>query len=247
MTDITILYEDNDVIVVNKPEGFLVHEDGHETAPTLVEWFLHRVPFARGVGESARAQNGKELERSGVVHRLDRETSGVVIFAKHQESFLHLKVQFHDRLVKKEYRAFVYGNMKEEWGIISRPIGRSTKDFRLRSAEKGARGTLREAVTEWKRISQSKTHAYLALFPKTGRTHQLRVHLKSISRPIVCDRQYITPLLINAENLGFSRLALHAYRLSLAIPNGTITTFEAPLPDDFEVALHTLATTDDVC
>jgi len=244
---ISVLFEDKDVLVVDKPYGYLVHEDGNTNAQTIVEWFLAHTPSARGVGEPGRAQNGNELDRSGVVHRLDRDTSGVLILAKHQEAFLHLKAQFHDRLVKKEYRAFVHGNMKEEWGTISRPIGRSAKDFRLRSAEKGVRGVLRDAVTEWKLMQQGNSHAYLALFPKTGRSHQLRVHLKSISRPIVCDTLYTTPELKQAETLGFSRLALHAYHLSLTLPNGKYQTFEAPLPSDFEAALSALATTGAVC
>lgn len=247
LADITVLYEDADMLVVNKPVGYLVHADGRTDAPTVVEWFLARAPEARGIGEPGKAQDGTPLERSGVVHRLDRDTSGVLILAKNQAAFEHLKAQFHDRLAKKEYRAFVHGRMKEEWGTINRPIGRSTKDFRLRSAEKGARGVLRDAVTEWKLLNQSEKHAYIALFPKTGRTHQLRVHLKSISRPIVGDTLYTTPQLKDADTLGFSRLALHAHRITIAIPNGKTETIEAPLPPDFEAGLHALATAEAVC
>jgi 23S rRNA pseudouridine1911/1915/1917 synthase len=245
--DITVLYEDADILVINKPVGYLVHADGRTDSPTVVEWFLARAPEARGVGEPGLSQDGTPLERSGVVHRLDRDTSGVLVLAKHQGAFLHLKAQFHDRLVRKEYRAIVHGTMKEEWGTITRPIGRSTKDFRLRSAEKGARGVLRDATTEWKLLSQSTSHAYLALFPKTGRTHQLRVHLKSISRPIVGDVLYTTPLLKDADTLGFTRLALHAHRITMVIPNGKTETFEAPLPPDFAVAMSAIASADAVC
>lgn len=247
LSGITVLYEDADMLVINKPVGYLVHADGRTDAPTVVEWFLTRTPSVVGVGEPGRAQDGKPLDRSGVVHRLDRDTSGALILAKRQVAFEHLKAQFHDRLVRKEYRAVVHGIMKEEWGTITRPIGRSTKDFRLRSAEKGARGVLRDAVTEWKLLSQSTSHAYLALFPKTGRTHQLRVHLKSISRPIVGDTLYTTPQLQGANTLGFSRLALHAYRITITIPNGKTETFEAPLPPDFETALSAIASAGAVC
>lgn len=244
---ISILYEDADMLVINKPVGYLVHADGRTEAPTVVEWFLARAPEARGVGEAGFATDGTPLDRSGVVHRLDRDTSGVLVLAKHQEAFLHLKAQFHDHLVKKEYRAFVYGTMKEKWGTINKPIGRSTKDFRLRSAEKGARGTLRSAVTDWELLAQSKTHAYLALFPKTGRTHQIRVHLRAISRPIVGDVQYALPTLLGGDNLGFARLALHAHRLTIALPSGSVETFEAPLPPDFAAATSALATGEAVC
>jgi 23S rRNA pseudouridine1911/1915/1917 synthase len=239
---IEILFENEDVVVINKPAGLLVHADGKEKASTVVDWFLAHVPTAKGVGEPGRAQDGSDLERSGVVHRLDRDTSGVLILTKHQEAFLHMKAQFHDHHIRKEYRAFVYGTMKEKWGTIDRPIGRSVKDFRLRSAEKGARGTLRPSVTDWELIGQSTTHAYLKLFPKTGRTHQLRAHLKSISRPIVGDTLYAPEPLLLSDSLGFTRLALHAYHITFRLMNEEEMTCLAPLPLDFEIASTTLAT-----
>jgi len=239
---ITILYEDSDVLVINKPAGLMVHSDARSGEPTLVDWFLARTPEALGVGEPGIAQDGTPLERSGVVHRLDKETTGVILLTKNQNAFLHMKTQFHDRLVKKEYRAFVYGNMKEKWGTINRPIGRSAKDFRLRSAQRGAKGVLRKAVTDWELIGQTDDFAYLKLLPKTGRTHQLRVHLKSISRPIVCDTLYAPESLRSGNNLGFTRLALHAHKLTTTLPNGEVQTFIAPQPEDFENAEVALAT-----
>ncbi len=238
-----ILYEDDTMIVVNKPSGMIVHNDGRDVSPSVVDWFLLRAPSVRGVGEVGFTQDGAPLERSGVVHRLDRETSGVLVLAKTQESFEHLKMQFHDHLIKKEYRTFVYGTMKEKWGTVERPIGRSTKDFRLRSAQRGARGTLRDAVTDWELIGQSDTHAYLKITPKTGRTHQIRVHLKAIGRPIVHDELYAPEELVAGNSLGFTRLALHAYSLKIVCPNGEERTFLAPLPLDFENASTALATT----
>lgn len=240
--DIPILYEDSDVLVIDKPSGLKVHEDGRTSHPTVVDWFLSRVPEARDVGEPRLGPGGTPLLRSGVVHRLDRETSGVLVLTKHQEAFLRVKAQFKDRLVRKEYRAFVYGTMKEKWGTIARPIGRSSSDGRLRSAERGARGALRDAVTEWERIGQSETHAYLRLLPKTGRTHQLRVHLKSIGRPIVHDTLYATPGVRKVGDIGFTRLALHAYSLMFTLPSGGGVTCIAPVPPDFEAAETTLAT-----
>lgn len=240
MTDIPILYEDDTVLVINKPEGIRVHEDGYEVVPTVVDWFLERFPGARGVGEPQTDNKGTLLERSGVVHRLDTETSGVLILAKTQEAFEHLKEQFHDRHAKKEYRAFVYGTMKEQWGTIDRPIGRSAKDFRRRSAERGAKGMLRDAVTDWECIKTGRftneAFSELRLKPKTGRTHQLRVHLKAIDHPIVGDRPYAGARLEASNNLGLSRLALHAHMLTLTLPNGVTTTFTAPLPEVFIAA-----------
>lgn len=238
---IQILYEDDDVVVINKPSGFLVHEDGRSEEPTVVDWFLSRAPKARGVGEPGTAQDGSPLERSGVVHRLDKETSGVLVLAKTQDAFTHLKEQFHERHAQKEYRSFVYGTMKEKWGTINRPIGRSAKDFRLRSAQRGAKGRLREAVTDWELIGQSDTFAYLKLRPKTGRTHQIRVHLKAINHPVIQDELYAPESLRQGESLGFQRLALHAHKLTLTLPNGEGITFIAPQPEDFENAEVSLA------
>lgn len=242
VNNINILYEDVDVVVINKPAGLMVHNDGRNKEATVVDWFLSRTPLAHGVGEPENTPDGTPLERSGVVHRLDKETSGVLILAKTQDAFLFLKQQFHDRLVRKEYRAFVYGTMKEKWGVINRPIGRSAKDFRLRSAERGARGVLRNAVTNWELIGQSDTYAYLRVIPKTGRTHQIRVHLKSLSRPIVGDTLYAQREMEEKGSFGFSRLALHAFSITLVLPNGEEKTFSAPLPSDFDEVVHTLAT-----
>jgi len=243
LQSITILYEDNDVVVINKPSGIAVHEDGRSDTKTVADWLLTHTPEAKGVGEPGKSIHGAPLERSGVVHRLDKDTSGVLILVKHQDAFLHMKSQFHDRLVQKEYRAFVYGTMKERWGTITRQIGRSPSNFKLRSAEKGARGLLRDAQTDWELIGQSEKHAYLRLLPRTGRMHQIRVHLKSVSRPIVGDVLYAPQSLREGDSLGFTRLALHAYSLTTVLPSGKQVTVIAPIPPDFEAAETALATT----
>lgn len=239
-SDLQVIYEDDDVCVVNKPEGWLTHEDGKTDAPTVVGWFVKHVPEAAEVGEPGFAQDGTELNRAGVVHRLDRETSGVLILAKNQKAHQFLKQQFKDRSVHKEYRAFVYGRIHDRWSTINRPIGRSAKDSRLRSAMKGARGTMREAITDFERIGvgewEGEAFSYLKLVPKTGRTHQLRVHLRAIDRPIVSDQLYATHLIDGSNNLGLLRLALHAYMLELTLPNGNEERFLAPVPQVFEEA-----------
>jgi 23S rRNA pseudouridine1911/1915/1917 synthase len=180
-----------------------------------------------------RLQNGTVIDRPGVVHRLDRDTSGVLVLAKTQEAFLFLKTQFQNRTIEKEYRAFVWGVVREPHGTIDLPIGRSRKDFRLWSAGKDAGGLLRPAVTRFTTLATNDTHSYLSLAPKTGRTHQIRVHLKALGHPIVCDARYAPHKL---PSLGFSRLALHAYALTLTHPQGARMVFEAPLPPDFEHA-----------
>ena len=246
MNEPSILFENDDVLVIDKPEGWLVHDDGKSAGvPVLVEWFLGRAPTARGVGEASHTRDGKVLDRSGVVHRLDRETSGVLILAKTQEAHQFLKQQFKDRLVKKEYRAFVYGRLHDRWGTINRPIGRATNDSRKRSAMVGAKGVLREAITEFERIGvgeyESESFSYVKLMPKTGRTHQLRAHLRAIDRPIVGDGLYADYKMANSNNLGLKRLALHAHQLELVLPSGTTERFIAPVPQEFEDAAERIA------
>lgn len=241
-----VIFENDEVLVVNKPYGMLVHEDWHSGEEgTLVEWFLGRVPEAKGVGEVTTKPDGTPLERSGVVHRLDRETSGVMIMAKTPEAHAFLKAQFHDRKVKKEYRAFVYGRIHDKWGTINRPIGRSAKDFKKRSAERGAKGTLRQALTYLERIGvgeyEGEAFSYLKLMPQTGRTHQLRVHLRAIDRPIVGDALYGEKQMTTSNNLKLERLALHAHVLELILPHGQTERFIAPLPFVFEEAAERIA------
>ena len=242
-----IVFESNEVLVVNKPVGWLTHADGSGVGETVVEWFLRRAPEARGVGELANDQAGAPLERSGVVHRLDRDTSGVLILAKTQDSFTQLKAQFHDRLAKKEYRALVYGPVRERWGTIDKPIGRSPSDPRKRLAGSNAKGTVREAVTDWECIGtgryEEEDFSYLKLLPKTGRTHQLRVHLKSISRPIVGDTLYAESEMGRSNNLGLKRMALHAHKLTLTLPYGEPGDFMAPVPNDLIQAVDQLSET----
>lgn len=238
--DIPILFENDDVVVINKPAGLMVHGDGRDENMSVADWFLEKYPAAKGVGESQLSQTGEELERSGIVHRLDKETSGVMILAKNQDTFEHLKEQFHEREAQKEYRAFVYGPVRERWGTIDRKIGRSAKDFRLRSAQHGAKGTLRDAVTEWECIGSGRYNdehfSYMKLKPKTGRTHQIRVHLQAIGRPIVGDVQYGKSEMEKSNNLDFQRMALHAHVLEILLPEGGAERFIAPLPQEFDNA-----------
>lgn len=244
-----ILYEDEDVFVINKPYGWLVHEDGFNEAPTVVQWFVARAPEAAAVGEPGYGRDGTELNRAGVVHRLDRETSGVLILAKNQEAHQYIKQQFQDRLVEKEYRAFVYGRINDRWGTINRPIGRNAKDHRRRSAERGAKGVLREAITDFERIGmgefEDEPFSYIKLKPKTGRTHQLRAHLRALDRSIVGDTLYGEHKTSASNNLGTDRLMLHAHLLELALPNGSNERFIAPLPNIFELAAERIAASEE--
>jgi 23S rRNA pseudouridine1911/1915/1917 synthase len=235
---IDVIYEDDRITVVSKPSGLSVHRDQFmkPEVVTLADWHVARSPESAEVGEPLKLSSGL-FARPGVVHRLDRETSGVIVLAKTPEAHTHLKAQFHDRLVEKEYRAFVYGALATPRGTIDRPITRSAKDFRLRSAQRGGKGTARDALTHFECLASCSTHSYVRLMPETGRTHQLRVHMKAINHPIVCDRLYApnhTCALTDA--FQFTRLALHAYTLTLTLTTGKSMTFTASLPSEFHTA-----------
>ena len=147
-------------------------------------------------------------------------------------------------MVKKEYRALVYGPVREQWGTIDKPIGRSSSDPRKRLAGPQAKGTLRDAVTDWECVGtgryQDEDFSYLKLRPKTGRTHQLRVHLKSISRPIVGDILYSESEMSRSNNLDLKRMALHAHKLQIILPNHEEMTFIAPIPVELIEAIDRL-------
>lgn len=236
--EIEIIFEDEDLLVVNKPAGWLVHTDGRSSEKTLVDWVREHYPELENVGETQKLQSGEEIHRPGVVHRLDRETSGVMLVAKTQEMFEDLKRQFQDQSIEKEYHAFVSGVVKEDRFVIDRPIGRSASDFRKWSAQRGARGRLREARTEIEVIERFDSLTYLKAFPKTGRTHQIRVHLKAIHHPVLCDRLYGFKDIPCPQEFG--RLALHAYSISFRDLQGKQRKFTAPLPKEFEQFLSAL-------
>ena len=235
---IQVLYEDNDILVVNKPAGLVVHADGRTKEPTLVEWILKKYPKIKGVGDPLDAEHATVDAnlRPGIVHRLDRETSGALIIAKNQETFYKLKHQFKKQEIHKTYHAFVYGRVKNDDGVIDRPIARSRRNPVLWSATRGRKGEEREAITEYRVLERSDDFTFLELYPRTGRTHQLRVHLKAINYPIVSDKLYAN----REPALGFERLALHSRNISFILPNGKRIAIEAPYPKDFEEALKIL-------
>lgn len=234
-----ILYEDTDIVAINKPVGAVVHGDGKTERETLVDWFVSQYPDSKEVGEPLVSSDGTVIEKPGIVHRLDKDTSGVMLLAKTQEGFEHLKRQFKNREIEKVYHAFVYNNIKEDRLVIDEPIGRSAKHIKRQAVGKAARGTLREAVTEVTVLGRcvvgGGVHStYIEARPKTGRMHQIRVHLQSIDRPLVADPIYAA----NREPiLGFERLALHAKAISFTTVAGEQKTVEAPLPKDFEAAV----------
>ncbi len=231
--DLPIIYEDEYMVAVAKPAGIMTHPDGHTVEETVSDWFARTYPASATVGEMQRLKDGTEIARPGVVHRLDRDTSGVLVLAKTQEAHAFLKAAFKDRVAKKTYLAIVYGVPKERKGVIEFAIGRSRKDFRLRSAQPKAKGTMRDAVTKYELLGDTGTHSLVKVMPETGRTHQIRVHLKAIHHPIVCDPLYAPG---RPCDLGTTRLALHALQIDLPMPDGSRNVIVAPLPADLAPA-----------
>lgn len=227
--EIKILYEDDNVVVIDKPSGLIVHGDGKTSEKTVCDWFVRKYPESKNVGEPQG-----DILRPGIVHRLDKETSGVLILCKNQESHEFIKKQFQNHEIKKTYLALVYGELKKEEGVIDQPIGRSPSDFRRRLAGRGARGEMRDAKTEFKKIKtieiEGEKYTLVEVYPKTGRTHQIRVHMKYLSYPIVCDKLYMPK---NLCPQIFGRLMLHAKSIEFKALTGETIKTEAPLPLQF--------------
>lgn len=235
-----IIYQDKDVIAINKPAGMSMHPDRFHAGDTLADFLVENYPEVKHVGDiSALPDQGY---RAGIVHRLDKDTSGIMIVARTQEAFDFFKKQFQERLVKKEYSALVVGRVKNKTGVISLSIGRSKNDPTKRIAKGSMRGKIREAVTEYKVqeyfFSDGKEYTLLVVFPKTGRTHQVRTHFKAIEYPVVCDKLYAGKRFICP--FGLSRQFLHANAIELTLPSGSRIRLEAELAEDLNIVLKGL-------
>lgn len=210
--NLPVIYEDDNVLVVDKPTGVISHARGKFFDEPSVASFV-------------RQKTGQKGERSGIVHRLDRATSGVMITAKNQETLSMLQKQFSQRKTKKTYMAVIKGEMPTPEGVIDMPIGRNPKvPATFHVTESG-----KNALTHYKTIKSNGVYTLLELSPETGRTHQLRVHLTELKHPIVGD------VLYHGEESD--RLLLHAASLEITIPGGDRAIFTAPLPKEFEEAL----------
>lgn len=209
--DLPILYEDDDVIVVNKPSGLLTHaKGGLSDEPTVAEIIRPKTSFAT------------DTDRPGIVHRLDRDTSGLLIIAKNPESAAHLQRQFAERTAKKTYIAITDGKPKLNAAKIDLPIGRNPSapsTFRIDPNGKPAQ-------TTYHVLAENDTQSLVKLKPATGRTHQLRVHLAHLNAPILGDRVY--------GKSSNCRMMLHAQKLEITLPSGERKVFEAVVPDEFK-------------
>jgi len=234
---LTILYEDSSIIIIDKSSGMVVHPAYGNPSGTLVNALLYHCKDLTGI-------NG--VLRPGIVHRLDKDTSGVMVVAKEDEAFHHLSKQFKNRTVKKAYSAIVYGRFGQGEGLIDSAIGRHPSE-RKRMSTRTKKG--RTAITRWKKVEEFDSCTLLEIFPQTGRTHQIRVHLSSIGHPILGDPLYgrkgrpgaiHDPVLKECVN-RMDRQALHAQRLEFTHPRtGERIQFGSTIPRDMKEVLEWL-------
>lgn len=230
MNPIDIIYSDEDVIVLNKPPMTSVHGGETVSGSTIVDFLIEKFPEIKTVGDDPKL-------RPGIVHRLDKDTSGVMVIARNQKSFEILKGLFQKRLIEKTYQAVICGKLKQSSGVIDLPIGRIKKNPLKRGIEErpgGIRGA-REAVTEYKVLKSGKNYSLVELKPKTGRMHQLRVHMAALHHPIACDTVYGGKKVCCPGEA--KRQMLHAASLSFSFSSGKRFFFEADPPEDFALAL----------
>jgi len=232
---LSILYEDSDIVVLDKPPGMVVHPGAGHEDETLVNALLHHIKDLSGIGGELRP---------GIVHRLDRDTTGVLVVAKSDTAHRALTSLWNTDKVEKEYIAVIYGAPKERTGTIDKPIGRDPRDRKRMAIVASGRN----AITTYK-VDEVLNHvSVIRCYLKTGRTHQIRVHMKSLGHPIVGDAIYSGPQWkgIPDKRLqhflsDFPRQALHARRLRFPHPStGQSMTFEAPMPEDMKTLIDAL-------
>lgn len=213
---LTILYQDEDLSVVLKPCGMVVHPAAGNEDGTLVNALLHHLDHLSGIGGELRP---------GIVHRLDKDTSGLLLVAKNDQSQLSLSRQLQERDMEKHYRALVEGTFRDDTGRIDQPIARSKKDRKKMAIDPEGR----PSITDYTVLSRGRNVTLLDVHILTGRTHQIRVHMKSIAHPVCGD-----PIYGSTKGAKVSRLMLHAYSLSFTHPRtGERMTFTAPIPEEF--------------
>ncbi len=233
-TKLDIVYEDKDVIVIDKLAGMIVHpaENFQADCKTLVNVLLNYFPEIKNVGE--------DKFRPGIVHRLDKETSGLLIVAKNNQAFDYLKEQFQKRKIEKHYLALIVGKLKKEKGVIEKSISRSKKTpTKQMVVEKNFTAKkIKEARTEFNVVKRFNDYTLVKAIPKTGRMHQIRIHFASIGHPIAGDKKYSFKRQKNL--LKLNRHFLHAAYLKFILPCGRMIELESKLPKELEKALKTL-------
>lgn len=223
---LAILFENDDLLIVDKPAGMVVHPAAGHDRGTLVNAVLGYDPDLEGIGGE---------ERPGLVHRLDKDTSGLIVIARNERAHRWLSEQFKERRVEKTYLALVDGRPPTPAGRVEAPIGRDPRDRKKMAIVRAEKG--REAVSEYRTLESFPRHTLLEFHPHTGRTHQIRLHCAFLGCPIVADTTYG----YRKPSLPLQRHFLHAWRLKLTLPGESAPRlFEAPLPPELRQALEAL-------
>ena len=244
--DIEIIFENENCLVINKPAGLAVHEGGNIKDKTLADWLKENYPDIIEVGE--------DPIRPGIVHRLDKDVSGLMVVAKNQKSFNNLKKQFKNREVVKEYSALVFGKIDKDYDIIDFPIKRSRDGYKMAAIPKNTEDLLtrrqpksrdkgnieaffraKDAITEFEVIKRFVNYSFLKVKIKTGRTHQIRVHMHSYGHPIVGDPLYFTKKTkVKNEKLSLGRIFLYSDKLSFKDIDNSDLDFTLKMPKTLE-------------
>ncbi|TSC89880.1 MAG: 23S rRNA pseudouridine synthase [Parcubacteria group bacterium Gr01-1014_3] len=226
---IEVIYKDKNLLAINKPAGLLVHPiEGKKSEATLTDWLLEKYPEVKTVGDDPE-------HRPGIVHRLDKDTSGIILVPRNQKTFEYLKNLFQTHQIQKTYTAIVWGKMQPASGVIKKPIGIKTGTLKRTSDVRHAK-MVKDATTVYRTVRRLKWENHdltlLEVAPKTGRTHQIRIHLASTNHPIVGDRLYggrrPTPSWVN-------RQFLHAGSVEFTLPDGKLLKLTAKLPKDLNL------------
>jgi len=235
--EIKVIYQDKHLLVAEKPSGISVFPEGEEKGKTFIDDLVESFPELKEVGE---------WPRYGIVHRLDKETSGVILIAKNSRTLAFLQEQFQNGEVTKEYIALCTGNLSEKKGTIETFMARSPKDRRKQKAhplyDLKIKGIARKAVTDYEALQKIGNYTLIKAIPRTGRKHQIRCHMAYLHHPIAGDGLYGFRDHIPPE--GLKRQFLHAERLTVRMPDGEMRSFYSELPDDLKKILDNLQKND---
>lgn len=209
--DLSLVIFENDLfLILNKPSGMVVHPFDFSSEKTVLDFLIKDLGLVFVIENKKILQDERVVDLGGIVHKLDRETSGIMVIAKTQEVFNELSFQFRNHLLQKTYIALVEGNIEKDSFVIDAPLGRNKKEYKQSVNPKNLRGELREAITLVSVIERRNESTLVRLFPKTGRTHQLRAHMSSVGNPIIGDNVY-------GSTVPSSRIMLHAESLSFTV------------------------------
>jgi 23S rRNA pseudouridine1911/1915/1917 synthase len=229
-----VILEKPDFLIIEKPAGLIVHEKANDTSgqPTLVDWLVAKYPEIKKVHDAASFVREDLTYRPGIVHRLDKDVSGLMIVARTQDAFDHFKKQFKEKKVRKEYSALVFGRIPVDYKVLDFPIGRSVSGKFVSMAKNALKA--KPAITEIEVDKRLGGCTLVKAFPLTGRTNQIRAHLAAMGYPLIGDELYMTDKVRLKQKFKPGRVFLHAAQLTFETPEGKSMTVASPLPPELK-------------